>query len=328
MNGFGDKQQAPVGIVGAGLMGGGIAALVCAAGFSVKVFDENADQLSKLEDRVRVVVDELERYGLAEPGTHNKIKERLNIINGYSDLADCAAILEAVFEDPKVKVAVYSQIEKHIDKRTLLATNTSNIVPSDLIIGMKHPERFAVVHFWNPPHAIPLVEIVPNPKTSEEIIDEAVNLVKAIGNEPVVLRKEVPGFIGNRLQYALLREALWIVQNGIADYEEVDRAMTLSLGRRYAITGPFATADLGGLDTFLTISQQLMPQLASDISPLQLMEQIVSKGNNGAKTGRGLLAWRGDRSESVINARNDELLQRRNNERVQLSNIFHKQEGS
>lgn len=315
MTDHGAKRQGPVGIVGAGLMGGGIAALICGAGLSVKVFDENAEQLSSLEDRVKTIVDELEKYGLAEPGTTHKIKNRLEILHDYSGLVGSVAVIEAVFEDPAVKSAVYSQIEKYIDTHTILATNTSNIVPSDLIEGMQHPERFLVIHFWNPPHAIPLVEIVPHSQTSSKIIDKAVELVKIIGNEPVVLSKEVAGFIGNRLQYALLREALWIVQNGIADFEEVDRAMTLSLGRRYATTGPFATADLGGLDTFLTISQQLMPQLASDISPIKVMEQIVSKGDKGTKTGCGFLSWPEKRSQMVINSRNDDLLRRRKEER-------------
>lgn len=312
---YGNKDQGPVGIVGAGLMGGGIAALVCAAGLPVRIFDEDASQLSKIEDRVTTVVDELETYGLAEPGTMGKIRDRLEIIDEYSGLAGCTAVIEAVFEDPAVKKAVYSQVEKYIDAHTMIGTNTSNIVPSDLVGGMQHPERFLVIHFWNPPHAIPLVEIVPHSQTDKTIIDEAVQLVKTIGNEPVVLSKEVAGFIGNRLQYALLREALWLVQNGIADFEGVDRAMTLSLGRRYAITGPFATADLGGLDTFLTISQQLMPQLASDMSPLEVMKQIVAKGDKGAKTGHGLLPWPEKRAESIINSRNDELLRRRKEER-------------
>lgn len=311
----GDNQQEPIGIVGAGLMGGGIAALICAAGIPVKVYDENKEQLSRLGDRVRTLVEELEKYGLAEPGTTGKIEDRLEIISGYSSLSNCVAVIEAVFEDPAVKRAVYSQIEEHISPSSLLATNTSNIVPSDLISGMKNPERFLVVHFWNPPHAVPLVEIVPHSQTNKEIIDEAVSLVKRIGNEPVVLSKEVAGFIGNRLQYALLREALWIVQQGIADFEEVDRAMTLSLGRRYAITGPFATADLGGLDTFLMISQQLMPQLASDNAPLEVMARIVAAGNTGAKSGRGLLSWPEERSQAVIKERNDALLRRRKEER-------------
>lgn len=315
MTEYGDKRQRPIGIVGAGLMGGGIAALICAAGLPVKIFDEDADQLSSLEDRVKTIVNELETYGLAEPGTTHKIKDRLEILHDYSGFAGSVAVIEAVFEDPEIKAAVYSQVEKYIDTHTILATNTSNIVPSDLIGGMQHPERFLVIHFWNPPHAIPLVEIVPHSQTSSKIIHEAVELVKIIGNEPVVLSKEVAGFIGNRLQYALLREALWIVQNGIADFEEVDRAMTLSLGRRYPTTGPFATADLGGLDTFLTISQQLMPQLASDISPIKVMEKIVSNGDKGAKTGCGFLSWPENRSESLISMRNDDLLQRRKKEK-------------
>jgi 3-hydroxybutyryl-CoA dehydrogenase len=142
-----------------------------------------------------------------------------------------------------------------------------------------------------------------------------VSLVKRIGNEPVVLNKEAAGFVGNRLQYALLREALWIVQQGIAVPEEVDRVMTLSLGRRYAVTGPFATADLGGLDTFFAISNQLMPQLASDNSPLEMMERIVSAGNTGSKSGRGFLDWPDERIRVVIKARNNALLQRRREER-------------
>ena len=312
-----DEERGVVGIVGAGLMGGGIAALMCAAGIPVKVLDKDKEQLSRIESHVTAFVEELEHYGLAEPGSTGKIKDRLEIIDEYGGLSDCVALIEAVFEDPVIKKEVYAQVEQHVSADTLLATNTSNIVPSDLIDEMQHPERFLVVHFWNPPHAVPLVEIVPHPLTDKGIIDRAVDLVKTIGNEPVVLGKEVPGFIGNRLQYALLREALWLVQNGIADCAEVERAMTLSIGRRYAITGPFATADLGGLDTFLTISKQLMPQLASDSEPLKVMERIVETGAKGAKSGQGLLSWPEERTQSVIKLRNNTLLQRRKEEKQQ-----------
>jgi 3-hydroxybutyryl-CoA dehydrogenase len=135
--------------------------------------------------------------------------------------------------------------------------------------------------------------------------------VKRIGNEPVVLKKEVPGFVGNRLQYALLREALWLVQHGIASPEEIDHVMTLSLGRRYAVVGPLGTADLGGLDTFLTISQQLMPDLASDLSPLEVMKKAVANGHVGVRAGRGLLEWSEERSAATLTRRKEELLRRR-----------------
>ncbi len=311
----GGKQQGAVGVVGAGLMGGGIAALICAAGIPVKVYDMDKGQLAQLGGRVRAIVEELEEYGLAGPGATAKVGDCLETLSGYSGLSDCVGIIEAVFEDAKTKREVYALIEEHVGPNTMIATNTSNIVPSDLIAGMKNPERFLVVHFWNPPHAVPLVEVVPHSRTNKETIADAVSLVKRIGNEPVVLNKEVAGFVGNRLQYALLREALWIVQQGIAGFEEVDRVMTLSLGRRYATTGPFATADLGGLTTFFMISKQLMPQLACDNSPLEVMERIVSAGNTGSKSGRGFLEWPAERSQAVVKARNNSLLRRRQEER-------------
>ena len=308
-------RQGAVGIVGTGLMGTGIAALICAAGVPVKAYDVNKEQLAELEGRVRTIVEELEAHGLSEPNVAAELADRLEVINGFSGFSDCVAVIEAVVEDAAVKREVYSLIEKHVGPGVLIATNTSNIVPSDLVTGMNNPERFLVIHFWNPPHAVPLVEVVPHSGTSKEIIARAVSLVKRIGNEPVVLNKEAAGFVGNRLQYALLREALWIVQQGIAGPEEVDRVMTLSLGRRYAVTGPFATADLGGLDTFFAISNQLMPQLASDNSPLEMMERIVSAGNTGSKSGRGFLDWPDERIRVVIKARNNALLQRRREER-------------
>ena len=161
------------------------------------------------------------------------------------------------------------------------------------------------------------MEIVPAPQTNVQTIEQVVEWVKRIGNEPVLLEKEVAGFIGNRLQYALLREALWLVSQGVASAEEIDNVMTLSLGRRYAVTGPFATADLGGLDTFLTISRQLMPQLASNIAPLQVMEEAVAQGHVGVKSGRGLLEWSAARSAAVLQRRKQELLRRRHRETVQ-----------
>lgn len=308
-------RQGSVGIVGAGLMGSGIAALICAAGIPVKAYDVDKQRLAKLEGLVRAIVEELEQRGLSEPGAVRGLADRLETISGYSGLSDCAAVIEAVVENAGIKREVYALIEEHVDPGAVIATNTSNIVPSDLVAGMKNPERFLVVHFWNPPHAVPLVEVVPHSRTSQKTIARAVNLVKRIGNEPVVLNKEAAGFVGNRLQYALLREALWIVQQGIAGPEEVDRVMTLSLGRRYSVTGPFATADLGGLDTFFAISSQLMPQLASDNSPLEVMERIVSAGNTGSKSGRGFLEWPEERTRAVVKARNNALLQRRREER-------------
>lgn len=315
MTGDESRDEGIIGVVGAGLMGSGIAALVCAAQLRVKVYDVDGAKLASLEGNVKAVVSELESYELVEPGTAARATDYLSIVDGYPDLSDCSSVIEAVVENPQVKKDVYAELEQYLAPDAVIATNTSNIVPSKLVDGMRFPQRFLVVHFWNPPHAVPLVEIVPHSTTATEVITRAVSLVARVGNEPVVLNKEMAGFVGNRLQYALLREALWIVQQGVASPEEVDRVMTSSLGRRYATVGPFATADLGGLDTFLTISKQLMPQLASDIEPLGLMERIVAEGNVGSKSGRGFFKWSDERRQHVSDTRNAALLRQRRSEK-------------
>jgi 3-hydroxybutyryl-CoA dehydrogenase len=316
------ESNSPCGVVGAGLMGSGIAAMMCAVGMPVQVFDTDAARLAKVPANIEDIVKDLEEYRLAEAGAALRVKERLRLASDTRDFETCGLVVEAVVEDAQIKRELYAALEGVLRPDAIIASNTSNIIPSVLVQGMKHPERFIVAHFWNPPYAVPLVEIVPAPQTNVQTIERTVEWVKQIGNEPVLLKKEVAGFIGNRLQYALLREALWLVWQGIASAEEVDDVMTLSLGRRYAVTGPFATADLGGLDTFLTISRQLMPELASNILPLQIMEEAVARGHVGMKSGRGLLEWSAARSAAVLQRRKQELLRRRHRETVQDESLF------
>lgn len=313
------ESSSPCGVVGAGLMGSGIAAMMCAVGMSVRVFDADAARLSKALTIIEGIVRDLEEYELAEAGAAARVKERLKPAEGPKDFESCDIVVEAIVEDAQIKRGLYATLESVLPPHAIIASNTSNIIPSVLVQGMTHPERFIVAHFWNPPYAVPLVEIVPASQTNSQTIERTMAWIRQLGNEPVRLKKEIAGFIGNRLQYALLREALWLVQQGIATAEEIDNVMTLSLGRRYAVTGPFATADLGGLDTFLMISRQLMPQLASDTSPLQIMEEAVARGHVGMKSGAGLLEWPTARSAAVLRRRTQELLRRRRSETVELA---------
>ena len=172
-------------------------------------------------------------------------------------------------------------------------------MPDALSARMIHRDRFLIAHFWNPPHAIPLVEVVPGSATAQTQIDLAVRVLNEIGAEPVVLRTPIPGFIGNRLQYAVLREALHIVRSGAADAATVDAVMKASLGRRYAIMGPLEAADLGGLETFLNISTHLMPELCKDEGVLDVLRAHTEKGERGASTGRGFYEWTELRKRSI-----------------------------
>jgi 3-hydroxybutyryl-CoA dehydrogenase len=291
-------------------MGAAVVAMSCAAGQNVKIFEQDEGKRQRLLGTVEGIVAELHSYGLAKGPTG-----KCETVTEMAKLSECNFIFEAVFEDLAVKQSVYRQLEEIVSAETIIGSNTSNIIPSALAAGMKHPERLLVVHFWNPPYAVPLVEIVPHAQTSVAAMQMSKDWVAALGNTPVVLKKEVAGFVGNRLQYAMLREALWLVQQGIATAEEIDDIVTLSLGRRYAVIGPLATADLGGLDTFLTISRQLMPQLANDQESLRIMEDAVSAGHLGAKTGAGLLPWPDEKLQATLRRRQTELMNRRRGEK-------------
>jgi 3-hydroxybutyryl-CoA dehydrogenase len=303
-------QRSPIGIIGAGLMGTGIASVFAAAGRDVILFDEDPGRLKEVPNRIADIGKELAQAGLVE-GHIQDLTLHVQTSDTISGLGATLFLIEAIPEIPELKQSLYARLESVIASSAILTSNTSGLMPSKLAEKLKHPERFLVAHFWNPPHAIPLVEIVPSPSSQKKAVDSTINLLESIGMEPVLVEREIPGFIGNRLQYAVLREALAIVRSGAASPEAVDRVMKNSLGRRYATVGPFETADLGGLDTFLTIASHLMPELAKDEDVLQLIKAKVDAGNTGVRTGQGFYQWSPERALSVIGNRNADLLRRR-----------------
>jgi 3-hydroxybutyryl-CoA dehydrogenase len=168
---------------------------------------------------------------------------------------------------------------------------------------MARPERFLVAHFWNPPHLVPLVEVVPGDSTQPAVVREVTQRLRDLACSPVVLNRAVPGFIGNRLQFAVLREALHLLREGVADAATIDMVMKQSIGRRYAHIGPLEGADIGGLHTFLSIAQNLWPQLAHDGEELALLRRLVERGDVGRRSGRGLYVWDGRREQWMRNTR-------------------------
>lgn len=300
-----------VGILGAGLMGTGVAAAFASAGVGVVLQDIAPNRLAAVPGHLRRIGAALHEAGLVNADEETAIVERVHTTPRLADLADMPWVLEAVPERMPMKQDVYRALEGLLDVSATIASNTSGLMPSALAEGMRRPERFLVAHFWNPPFAIPLVEVVPGPATDPGVLDQTVALLARVGQTPVVIRKELPGFIGNRLQYALLREALAIVRSGAASAEDVDMVMRASLGRRLGLTGPLETADLGGLDTFLSIAEHLMPALAKDEGVLDLLRERVNAGAAGARAGQGFYPWSQDRLDAVTQARDRELLRLR-----------------
>jgi 3-hydroxybutyryl-CoA dehydrogenase len=308
------SQISRVGVVGTGLMGSGIAAVFAAAGHKVFLFDKDPKRLEEAIRKIAEVHEELHSVGLTSL-SQVEMLSRITTVSDLADLRSAEFILEAVPEVIEIKHALYRELEAVLEDETILASNTSGLMPSRLAEALAHPERLLVAHFWNPPHAIPLVEVVPSPRTSKQVVERTINLLRQSRAQPVLVEKEIPGFIGNRLQYAVLREALAIVRSGAASAEAVDTVMKASLGRRYATVGPFETADLGGLDTFLTIASHLMPELAKDEDVLDLMRTRVAAGQTGLRSGQGFYAWPPERVQEVIRRRNADLLRRRLSDR-------------
>ena len=297
-------------VIGSGLMGTGIAAVFAVAKMKVMLIDTDQGRLDESKNRIQMIAAELSAAGLIEEDPE-AVAARVVCASDLAACKESELILEAIFENLEAKHALYTQLEAIVSASTIIGSNTSGLLPSDLCRPFRHPERFLVIHFWNPPHAIPLVEVVPHPGTKPEVTEAVLEFLRSVKTDPVLVAKEIPGFIGNRLQYAVLREALAIVRSGAATPEAVDTAMKASLGPRYSVVGPIETADLGGLDTFFTIASYLMPLLAKDEDVLQLMKEKVAAGKTGLRSGEGFYPWPEERAAAVVARRNRALLQHR-----------------
>ena len=296
--------------LGCGTMGFGTAIAFAKTGYKVNMFGRRNTSIDRAMKNIRFTLDIMTKNKLLIPAEAERVLNRIHGVTTLKDAAENADfVIESVAEELSVKQQVYQEIEKYIDKDVVFATDSSGLSPTQIAAVLKHPERFVVAHFWNPPHLIPLVEVVPGEKTSQEVVDITWALMEKIGKKPVSLLKEAPGFVGNRLQFALLREALHCVQEGIATAEAVDTICKYSIGRRLSVTGPLETADLGGLDIFYNISAYLNADLADDKEGSAIIKKCVDEGNLGAKTGTGLYQWHADELNAIKELREEILIE-------------------
>ncbi len=284
-------QDITIGVVGTGLMGVGIATQAALHGYRTIVHDVDPTRLASVALKAQAVLDELIDLGRIDDAAKQAALARLETHAQLDAVADARFVIEAIPEVLELKHRLYATLTGLLADDAILASNTSGFPPDQLATPLRAKERFVIAHFWNPPHMIPLVEVVPGTETAPEVVQQTAGLMSAIGMEPVVLAKAIPGFVGNRLQFAVLREALHIVRSGAATPEVVDRVMKASLGRRWGIVGPFEGADMGGLDTFVDIASHLMPQLAKDEDVIDLLRAQVDAGRVGVRSGAGFHDW-------------------------------------
>ena len=298
-----------VAVIGAGTMGHGIAQVFALAGRQVALTDSNAEILDKALGRIQTNLKTCVKHGSVDEEVAAAAPARITLAPNLADAVSQADfVVEAIFENLDVKHEALRQLEKHCPAHTIIASTTSSFCVRDMAVALSRPERFLVTHFWNPPYVVPVVEVMPGEHTSPEALETTVALLKAAGKYPALVHKDVPGFVGNRLQHALRREAIAIVAQGIASPEDVDIIARLSFGLRFPVVGPLETVDLGGLDLTLAIQSYLLPELDRSTEPRQLVRDKVSRGELGAKAGQGFFDWPPGRAAEVIRRRDEALL--------------------
>jgi 3-hydroxyacyl-CoA dehydrogenase len=281
-----------VAVVGAGLMGHGIALQFALGGRDVWLNDLTEDALSRAMDSVRTSMGTLQAVGLVDGDAAVQALERVHTeVSLDKALSGAELVIEAVFEDLDLKRSVFKRLDAISGGAAVLASNTSSFMASQLAPGTDHPDKVVVANWWNPPYLLPLVEVVPGPNTASETVDTLCGILSAVGKSPVVLRKESLGFIGNRMQFALLREAVSIVEQGIASAEDVDTVVKTSFGRRLSVAGPLEVFDIAGWDTITAIVDQLFPEIERSPDTPDILRGMVDRGDLGLKSGRGFYPW-------------------------------------
>jgi 3-hydroxybutyryl-CoA dehydrogenase len=283
-----------IAIVGAGLMGNGIAAVFASHGHSVRLHDPIAAALESVQAKVEGILRDIgeDPSAAKRVTTHTSLEEALK---------DAQFVTEAAPEKLELKQDLFVKMAAATGPDCILASNTSVIPITD--IGAKLSDKDAVrmlgTHWWNPPYLIPLVEVIQAKRTEVKFVERCIEILKGAGKHAVHVKKDIPGFVGNRLQHALWREAISLVENGVCDAETVDGVIKNSFGVRLAALAPLENADLVGLDLTEDIHKVILADLDRSQSPSRLLAAKVKKGELGVKSGKGFYDWTPEKADAV-----------------------------
>jgi len=270
-------------VIGTGTMGPGMGAVLARAGIETALYDVSEEALERARAGVQLAEGVLDR--LEAP------REDGGSVRFESDLAaaldGCELVLEAVPEKLELKHEVFPQFEQHVAEKAILASNTSGIPITQIATVCSRPERVVGMHWSNPPHLIPMIEVIPGEQTEQWVVDEACELIRRFGYHPVV-EKEVPGFVENRILYAILRECLDLVDRGIIDPEGLDLNVRWGIGYKLAVIGPMELLDMAGLDIYHAVGSYLNKDLSTSGEVSKTIRDLIEQGRLGMKTGGGL----------------------------------------
>jgi 3-hydroxybutyryl-CoA dehydrogenase len=286
------QKPEKIAVIGGGLMGHGIAYLLADAGHVVRIFETAAESRVSLPRRLQALVELFDADAA--------LLQRISVHDRLDAATEGAGyVFEAAPERLPLKQRLFAELEDAVAPETILASNSSAIPTTDIARHLKHRERVLGTHFWNPPHLIPLVEVIENEWTSGEVLRRTIDLLRAAGKTPVHVRRDIPGFVGNRLQHALKREAIALVAAGVCDAETIDTVVKEGFGTRMAVLGPMEQSDLVGLDLTLEIAEVLYADLDRTAGPHPYLRDMVKAGKLGMKSGEGLRQWTRETADAV-----------------------------
>ena len=289
---MGEEKKLKIGVVGGGLMGHGIAYLFAAAAYRVGVVEPSREVRASMPQRLQSIAELL--------GDDPRLLRRIESHDALAPaMRDAAFVFEAAPEKLPLKQKIFAEIESVVAPTAVLASNSSAIPSTEIGRHLVHRERVIGTHFWNPPHLVPLVEVIQNEKTAGDVVARTMDLLRQAGKTPVHVQRDIPGFVGNRLQHAMKREAIALVAAGVCDAETIDTVVREGFGARTAALGPMEQSDLVGLDLALDIAQVLYEHLDRTAGPHPFLRDKVKAGKLGMRTGEGMRKWTPEQAEAV-----------------------------
>lgn len=275
-----------VAVIGLGLMGRSIVACLLAAGHKVIGIDNDPASSTAILERVHVLLEEMETEGLLRQSIAS-LMERFHVSRDIANVASCDLVVESVTEDLALKRSIFREVEPVVAPAAIIASNTSAIPVSLLQQDAAHPERFLGIHWDEPAHVTRFMEVIPGPATAHEYVERVVRMAPSWGKEPSVLKREIRGFITNRISYAMFREACHLVESGVCTVEDVDRSLRNDVGWWIPFAGPFRYMDLMGVEAYYRVMRDLLPDLSTSPEIPPLMRQVVESGGRGVANGKG-----------------------------------------